>query len=70
MDTFVWTMEEVKDGKLITITFEKLEQMNWWEYLIKGEPLIDCNKINPEPSKLSDLDGETRATGKSYYNLS
>jgi hypothetical protein len=47
---------------MITITFEKLDQMNWWEVLIKGEQPIDTTKINPEPSKLSDLDGETRKT--------
>jgi hypothetical protein len=48
---------------MITITFEKLDKMNWWECLIKGEQPIDTTKINPEPSKLSDLDGETRSTG-------
>ena len=48
---------------MITITFEKLDQMSWWECCIKGEPIIDTTKINPEPSKLSDLDNETRSTG-------
>jgi hypothetical protein len=61
-DTFVWVLDEVKEGKIIVITFEKLDKMKWWDYLIKGEPVIDTTKINPEPSKLSDLDGEMRAT--------
>jgi flagellar biosynthesis GTPase FlhF len=61
-DTFVWTLEEVKGGKIVTITFEKLDQMKWWDCLIKGHQPIDTTKINPEPSKLSDLDGEMRTT--------
>lgn len=62
-DTFVWVLEEVKDGKAINISFEKLDSMKWWECAIKGDPIqIDTQKINPEPSKLSDLDGEMRST--------
>jgi len=62
-DSLVWTIEEVKNGKIISITFEKSDTYKWWECLIKGDPIIDTSKINPEPSKLSDIeDKEMKAT--------
>lgn len=61
-DSFVWVLDETKEGKVINISFEKMDRMKWWDCAIKGDPTIDTTKISPEPSKLSDLDGDMRAT--------
>ncbi|KAI8526607.1 hypothetical protein RHMOL_Rhmol12G0009300 [Rhododendron molle] len=54
-----WSLE---DQKSISILLTKQNQMDWWKCLVKGDPEIDTQKVEPETSKLSDLDLETRST--------
>ncbi|KAF8846326.1 nuclear movement protein nudC [Paxillus ammoniavirescens] len=52
-----WTLE---DQQSIVIHLEKVNKQQWWENILTHHPKIDTRKIQPENSKLSDLDGETR----------
>jgi len=52
-----WT---IQDQELVSIHLEKLNHQQWWENVLTHHPKIDTTKIQPENSKLSELDGETR----------
>ncbi|KAF0698956.1 Aste57867_10447 [Aphanomyces stellatus] len=57
-DSF-WTLE---DNNRICVYLQKENQMEWWKSIIVGHAEIDTKKVQPENSKLSDLDGDTRQT--------
>lgn len=63
-DETVWTIESggPEGGKTLQMVLEKFDGMKWWESAIQGDEKIDTSKIEPESSKLSDLDPETRST--------
>lgn len=58
----LWNLERDGDKSTMTISLEKREGRNWWATVIDGDIEIDTQKVEPENSKLSDLDGETRST--------
>jgi hypothetical protein len=57
-----WNIERDGSKSTLNITIEKFEGKNWWNCLLQGDIEIDTQKVEPENSKLSDLDGETRST--------
>ncbi|KAJ4343727.1 hypothetical protein N0V87_000007 [Didymella glomerata] len=60
VDDSTWTLSTTATGKDIEIHLDKVNQMEWWAHVVTSAPKIDTSKIQPENSKLGDLDGETR----------
>ena len=56
----LWSLESDGSKRVVQITFTKVEGQCWWDCVVEGDPKIDTQKVEPENSKLSDLDGETR----------
>ncbi|KAG6636309.1 hypothetical protein CIPAW_11G102400 [Carya illinoinensis] len=57
-DDCFWSLE---DQKSISVLMSKRDQIDWWKSLLKSGPEIDTQKVEPEPSKLSELDSESRS---------
>jgi hypothetical protein len=60
VDDSLWTFD-TKESE-INLSLQKENQMEWWKCVLVGDPEINTQKVQPENSKLSDLDGETRQT--------
>jgi hypothetical protein len=58
-DDCFWTIE---DGDTAVLHLIKQNGMEWWKAVVQGDPEVDLQKVQPENSKLDDLDGETRQT--------
>lgn len=51
-DDCLWNLV---DGKVLELTLQKREGMQWWRCVVAGEPEIDVQAVEPEASKLTDL---------------
>jgi hypothetical protein len=58
----LWTLEADGAKRTLQLTLSKVDAMNWWSSVIEGDAKINTQKVEPESSKLSDLDDGTRST--------
>lgn len=61
LEDSLWCIETDNDGKkCIQLSLTKQKDQNWWECVWEGDDKINTGSVEPENSKLGDLDGETR----------
>lgn len=60
--SWILDKDKFKTTKTLQITLIKKNGMEWWKRVIVGDEEIDTKTIQPENSKLDDLDDETRQT--------
>lgn len=66
-DECFWQID--RQDATVSIHMEKKDKMNWWACVVKGHAKIELSKIEPDNSRLDDLDGETRGmVEKMMYN--
>lgn len=58
VDECMWNLDR-SDGT-VTVHLDKKDGRGWWKFIVEGEDELDVSKVEPDNSKLSDLDGETR----------
>ena len=51
-DDSLWNLV---DGRALELTLAKVDAMQWWRCVVRGEPEIDTQAVEPEASKLTDL---------------
>jgi len=57
-----WCIEtDSKGRKILQLNLTKMAGQNWWECVLEGDEKINTQKVEPENSKLGDLDNETRS---------
>ncbi|KAI8473747.1 MAG: HSP20-like chaperone [Monoraphidium minutum] len=57
-DDCLWNLAD----NCVELTLTKAEGMHWWRAVMEGDDPIDTQQVEPENSKLEELDPETRKT--------
>ncbi|KIZ02376.1 putative Nuclear migration protein nudC [Monoraphidium neglectum] len=57
-DDCLWNLVD----NCVELTLTKAEGMHWWRSVLEGDAQIDTQQVEPENSKLEELDPETRKT--------
>ena len=57
-------MWAVADGRTLEVTLAKAGGSAWWPCVVKGQPELDLQKVEPESSKLSDLGERSSGEGR------
>ncbi|ODV64104.1 NudC domain-containing protein [Ascoidea rubescens DSM 1968] len=52
-----WSIIDRKEVEITLVKYKK----EWWPHVVKSAPKIDVRRIEPEVSKISDLDDESKA---------